>query len=60
MKFLKIITVALLAALAGLSTQAQVVRKKAGDEGKKKTNSAISERQQSFYEVNEPSDADLQ
>ena len=60
MKFLKIITVALLAALAGLSTQAQVVSKKAGDEGKKKTNSAISERQQSFYEVNEPSDADLQ
>ena len=60
MKFLKIITVALLAALAGLSTQAQVVRKKAGDEGKKKTNSAISERQQSFYEVKEPSDADLQ
>lgn len=60
MKLLKIITVALLVVLAGLSSQAQVVRKKAGDEGKKKTNSAISERQQSFYEVNEPSDADLQ
>ncbi len=60
MKLLKIITVALLVALAGLSSQAQVVRKKAGDEGKKKTNSAISQRQQSFYEVKEPSDADLQ
>lgn len=60
MKLLKIITVALLVALAGVSTQAQVVRKKAGDEGKKKTNAAISQRQQSFYEVKEPSDADLQ
>lgn len=60
MKFLKLITVALLLALAAGTAQAQVVRKKTGDNDKKKTNSQISGRQQSFYEVNEPSDADLQ
>lgn len=59
MKFLKvIIAVAAIACTASVA-QAQVV-KKAAVTAAKKAQSQVSTRQQSFYEVPEPSDADLQ
>ncbi len=61
MKLFRIITVLLLVVGATLAVQAQVVRKTDKDDPKKKAASQhITERQQSFYEVKEPSDADLQ
>lgn len=60
MKFLKMITALCLVALAASGAQAQVVKKKTGDKAGKKSGTQITDRQQSFYEVKEPSDADLQ
>lgn len=61
MKHLKLIMAALLAVLATAPLSAQVV-KKTGNETKtdKKKGATVSQRQQSFYAVTEPSDADLQ
>ena len=61
MKFSKLILSALLVAFAVSSVNAQVVRRRDADKAKdKKSGKQITERQQSFYEVKEPSDADLQ
>ena len=53
---------ALLIAFTASLVNAQVVRRTDADKAKKdkKSSSQITERQQSFYEVKEPSDADLQ
>ena len=62
MRSLRLIIALLLAAMA-LGTNAQVTKREAGDSRKKdKKDGAptITTRQQSFYEVREPSDADLQ
>ena len=59
MKLLKLLTIALLISGAATTAQGQVVKKKA-TEAQKNQAAAISSRQQSFYEVEEPSDADLQ
>ncbi|MBR5673232.1 MAG: gliding motility protein GldN [Muribaculaceae bacterium] len=62
MKTLRLIIALLLVGLA-LGTNAQVTRR-SGDEARKKDKKeggvAITDRQQSFYEVKEPHDADLQ
>ena len=61
MKFSKLILSALLVAFTASLVNAQVVRRTEADKAKgKKSNSQVTERQQSFYEVKEPSDADLQ
>lgn len=62
MKFSKMILSALLIAFTASLVNAQVVRRTDADKAKKdkKSSSQITERQQSFYEVKEPSDADLQ
>lgn len=61
MKFSKLILSALLVAFTVSMANAQVVRRKDADKAKdKKSGSQITGRQQSFYEVKEPSDADLQ
>ena len=61
MKFSKLILTALLVSLTASVVNAQVVKRKDTDKAKdKKSSSQVTERQQSFYEVNEPSDADLQ
>lgn len=61
MKTLKLIAVLLIVALAASTAGAQVVKKE-GNERKKKDESGvnITDRQQSFYEVKQASDADLQ
>ncbi len=62
MKSLRLIIALLLVGVA-LASSAQVTRRTAGDTRKKDKATgaaAISDRQQSFYEVKEPSDADLQ
>ena len=62
MKRLRLIIVFLICAVA-LGSNAQVVKRTDGDtrkKDKKDGSSAITDRQQSFYEVKEPSDADLQ
>ena len=62
MKALRLIIALLIAGIA-LGTNAQVTRRTAGDsrkKDKKEGKAAITDRQQSFYEVKEPSDADLQ
>ena len=62
MKSLRLIIALLLVALA-LGTNAQVSRRTGGDtrkKDKKEGAATITDRQQSFYEVKEPSDADLQ
>ena len=61
MKTFKIIAALLLVALATSTASAQVV-KKDGNDRKKKDDSGvtITDRQQAFYEVKTPSDADLQ
>lgn len=62
MKFSKMVLSALLIAFTASLVNAQVVRRTDADKAKKdkKSSSQITERQQSFYEVKEPSDADLQ
>jgi gliding motility associated protien GldN len=61
MKFSKLILSALLVAFTVSMANAQVVRRKDADKAKdKKSGTQVTERQQSFYEVKEPSDADLQ
>lgn len=62
MKLFKIFSVVLLLAAVSLNTAAQVTRVNADDKKKVEDRSGlnITERQKSFYEVNEPSDADLQ
>ncbi len=60
MKPIKFIFALTLAAVVSTTVSAQVVRKNAGDDKKDEKASAITSRQQSFYEVKEPSDADLQ
>ena len=62
MKILKIIAVTLLLAFTASSVKAQVVKKDGDNDRKKKDDSGvvITDRQQSFFEVKEPSDADLQ
>ncbi len=62
MKSLRLIIAFLIGALA-LGTNAQVTRHTEGGprkKDKKEGSAAITDRQQSFYEVREPSDADLQ
>ncbi|MBO7609974.1 MAG: gliding motility protein GldN [Muribaculaceae bacterium] len=61
MKTLKFIAALLIVALATSTASAQVVKKE-GNERKKKDESGvnITDRQQSFYEVKQASDADLQ
>ena len=62
MKALRLIIALLIAGIA-LGANAQVTRRTAGDsrkKDKKEGKAAITDRQQSFYEVKEPSDADLQ
>ena len=62
MKSLRLIIALLLVALA-LGSNAQVTRRGGGDtrqKDKKDGKAAVTDRQQSFYEVREPSDADLQ
>ena len=63
MKYLRLITLALIAALAAAGASAQVV-KKSGDNNRrdKKDDGAVrvSDRQQAFFEQKEPSEADLQ
>ena len=61
MKTLKFIAALLIVALATSTASAQVVKKE-GSERKKKDESGvnITDRQQSFYEVKQASDADLQ
>ena len=62
MKIFKIIAVTLLFAITASSMDAQVVKKDGSDDRKKKDDNGvvITDRQQSFFEVKEPSDADLQ
>jgi len=64
MKSLRLIIALLIGAIA-LGSSAQVVKRTDGDSRKKDKkegsgSSVITDRQQSFYEVKEPSDADLQ
>ena len=62
MKSLRLIIALLLVAFA-LGTNAQVTKRSGGDTRTKDKNegsATITDRQQSFYEVKEPSDADLQ
>ncbi len=62
MKSLRLIIVLLVCAVA-LGGNAQVTKRTDGDtrkKDKKEGSSVITDRQQSFYEVKEPSDADLQ
>ncbi len=62
MKSLRLIIALLLVAFA-LGTNAQVTKRSGGDtrtKDKKEGSATITDRQQSFYEVKEPSDADLQ
>ncbi len=63
MKTLRLIIALLLVGFA-LGLNAQVTKRDANtrgrDKDKKEGNAAITDRQQSFYEVREPSDADLQ
>ncbi|MBR1804212.1 MAG: gliding motility protein GldN [Muribaculaceae bacterium] len=61
MKTFKIIAALLLVALATGTASAQVVKKDGNDRKKKDDNGVtITDRQQAFYEVKTPSDADLQ
>ena len=63
MKFLKLIILSIAAATLASTAGAQVVKRNAGDDRNKKDDKsgvAISDRQQAFYEVREPHDADLQ
>jgi gliding motility associated protien GldN len=62
MKSLRLIIALLLVAFV-LGTNAQVTKRSGGDtrtKDKKEGSATITDRQQSFYEVKEPSDADLQ
>ena len=62
MKSLRLIIVLLLVGIT-LGSNAQVTKRTGGDarkKDKKEGGVAITDRQQSFYEVREPSDADLQ
>ena len=59
MKLLKSIVAVVLLSFTVSAVQAQVVKKSEADKAKKKE-SAVSARQQAFYEQKEPSDADLQ
>ncbi len=60
MKPIKLILALTLVAIVSTTASAQVVRKNAGDSKKEEKGTAITGRQQRFYEVKEPSDADLQ
>jgi gliding motility associated protien GldN len=62
MKYLKLIVLTLIVALAAAGASAQVVKKDGVDRKDKKENSSVkvSDRQQAFFEQNEPSEADLQ
>ena len=59
MKLIKFVLAALAIACTASQVQAQVVKKTSETE-KKKSQSKVSSRQKDFYEVAEPSDADLQ
>ena len=59
MKLIKFVLAALAIACTASQVQAQVVKKTSETE-KKKSQSQVSSRQKDFYEVAEPSDADLQ
>ena len=60
MKVLKTLVAVALVAGCVQQVSAQVVKKKSGDDAQKAKSAQITTRQQSFYEVNEPHDADLQ
>lgn len=60
MKVLKTLVAVALVAGCVQQLSAQVVKKKSGDDAQKAKSAQITTRQQSFYEVNEPHDADLQ
>ncbi|MBR6248445.1 MAG: gliding motility protein GldN, partial [Muribaculaceae bacterium] len=63
MKTLKLIVALLLVAFAASTASAQVTKRNGDKDNKKKKDDAgvvITDRQQSFYEVKKPSDADLQ
>ena len=62
MKYLKFIVLGLIVSFATAGVSAQVVKKSGDDRRDKKdeTGVKITGRQQSFYEQNEPSEADLQ
>lgn len=62
MKTLRLIAALLLVAIAASTANAQVVKRDGDKDRKKKddTGVAITDRQQAFYEVKKPSDADLQ
>lgn len=60
MKVLKTLVAVMLVAGCVQQVSAQVVKKKSGDDAQKAKSAQITTRQQSFYEVNEPHDADLQ
>jgi len=61
MKNLKYLLIVALFAFAGVTASAQVTKRTDADKKKDKaTGSNITDRQQAFYEVKEPSDADLQ
>lgn len=59
MKLIKLIIAAIAIVCTASQVQAQVV-KKSSEKEKKATQSQVSSRQKAFYEVAEPSDADLQ
>ncbi len=62
MKLIHHITLACIAALMATTATAQVVKRNGDNDRKKKDEKGVvvSDRQQSFYEVREPHDADLQ
>ncbi|MDO4510456.1 MAG: gliding motility protein GldN [Bacteroidales bacterium] len=60
MKFLKLIIAVVAITCTASVASAQVVKKTSEADKKKKEQKQVSARQQSFYEVPEPSDADLQ
>ncbi len=62
MKLIQHITLACIAALMATTATAQVVKRNGDNDRKKKDEKGVvvSDRQQSFYEVREPHDADLQ
>ena len=60
MKFLRFTVVIVLVAFVASIASAQVVKKKDTKDAKSKQGSQVTARQQSFFEVKEPDDADLQ
>lgn len=62
MKLFKVIVWGIIAAFAATSLNAQVVKRDSQDKRDKKDDGAVkvSDRQQAFFEQNEPSEADLQ